>query len=119
MGDFDHRHIFNGSAIYHRPCGKGRPFATSMPKWLDTMVGGWNVGSLFIMQDGRLFTVFAQRTSRGLATATAGTWANYTGDRSGSVTYNPDGTVSFFTAAHVANISAPSAHQLSTGWLNR
>jgi hypothetical protein len=123
LGDFDHRHSFNGSAIYSLPFGKGRPFASNLPRWVDTLVGGWDVGSLFIMQDGPVFSVFSQRTSRGLLSATStnsttGTFANYTSDRNGNVVHNPDGTVSFFTPAQIANFTPPAAGAFGTGGRN-
>jgi hypothetical protein len=121
-GDFDHRHSFNSSVIVALPFGSGQRFANSMPRWLDTLVGGWEVGSLIILQDGTPFTVYSQRTTGGLtvATTTSGTFANYAGtDRNiGSVHYNSDGSVTFFTPAQVANFSFPAAGETGTSGRN-
>lgn len=121
-GDFDHRHSFNSSTIVSLPFGSGQRYANSLPRWLDTLVGGWEVGTLFILQDGAPFTVFSNRTTGGLTVAsnTSGTFANYSGaDRNiGSVHYNPDGSVTFFTPAQIANFSFPAAGQTGTSGRN-
>lgn len=119
-GDFDHRHSFNASTIYSLPFGQGQRFGSNLPKWLDTIVGGWDVGSLFVYQDGPVFTVYSERTSAGLTTATTttGTWANYSGDHNLSVHRAPDGTVSFFTPAQVANFGFPAAGEIGNSGRN-
>ncbi len=61
-----------------------------MPGWLNTIVGGWDVGGLWIWESGSPFSV-----SSGFATgpSTAATFANYTGSRNiGGITTLAAGT---------------------------
>jgi hypothetical protein len=44
--DFDVTHYFNGNFIYDLPFGRGRSFASSAPRWLDEIIGGWEVSGL-------------------------------------------------------------------------
>lgn len=124
LGDFDHRHSFNASTIYSLPFGRGQQFGANMPKWLDTVVGGWEVGSLMIIQDGTVFTVSSRRTTTHVTgtstTALASlTWANYSGDHhAGEVRYQPDGSVFFFTPADLANFSFPAAGDIGNSGRN-
>ncbi|MFL6437498.1 MAG: carboxypeptidase regulatory-like domain-containing protein [Terriglobales bacterium] len=121
-GDFDHRHSFNSSVILTLPFGKGQRFGSTMPKWLDTLAGGWEVGTLFVLQDGAPFTVYSSRATGGLTTAntTSGTWANFAGtDKNiGSPHYNPDGSITFFTPDQVALFSFPTAGSVGNSGRN-
>ncbi|PYY13169.1 MAG: hypothetical protein DMG60_22490 [Acidobacteria bacterium] len=121
-GDFDHRHSFNSSVILTLPFGRGQRFGSNMPKWLDTIAGGWEVGTLFVLQDGSPFTVYSNRTTGGLtaASTTSGTWANFAGtDKNiGSPHYNPDGSITFFTPDQVALFSFPTAGSVGNSGRN-
>ncbi|MCU1310744.1 MAG: hypothetical protein JWO20_1869 [Candidatus Angelobacter sp.] len=115
-GDFDHRHSFNASVSYTLPFGRGQHFGSNMPRWLDEIVGGWDIGSLIILQDGTLFTVSAQRAT---FNNDANSRANYTGDvHAGSVQYQPDGSVFFFTPTDLANFGFPVAGSIGTSGRN-
>lgn len=121
-GDFDHRHSFNSSVIVTLPFGSGQRFANSMPRWLDTLVGGWEIGSLVVLQDGAPFTVYSSRTTGGLtaASTTSGTWADFAGtDKNiGSPHYNPDGSITFFTPAQAALFTFPTAGSIGNSGRN-
>ena len=120
--DFDHRNSFNTSVILTVPFGRGQRFGSGLPKWLDTVAGGWEIGSLFVLQDGTPFTVYSSRTTGGLTTATttSGTFANFAGsDRNiGEIHYNPDGSITFFTPAQQALFSFPAAGTIGTSGRN-
>jgi hypothetical protein len=76
--DFDRPHSFNGAFAYLVPVGRNKRFLSSMPHVLDTLVGGWEIGSLVIWQSGGPFTISSGRnTTYGLVNS----WANYTGSR--------------------------------------
>jgi Carboxypeptidase regulatory-like domain/TonB-dependent Receptor Plug Domain len=53
--DVRQRFTFNGS--YQLPFGKGRPFMSSAPLWLDEIAGGWTSDLTFVGQTGIPFTV--------------------------------------------------------------
>ncbi len=116
--DFDRPHSLNISAFYTIPFGKGQRFGGSMPRVLDTAVGGWKIGLLQIAQSGNPFSVGSQRAT----TAVPGvgtTYANYTGtDRSiGAVTRKSDG-VYFFTPEQTGQFGFPNAFEIGNSGRN-
>jgi hypothetical protein len=45
--DFDIRHNFNANFMYALPVGKGKPLLRNAAAWLDQIVGGWQVSSVW------------------------------------------------------------------------
>jgi Carboxypeptidase regulatory-like domain len=45
--DFDIRHNFNANFMYALPVGKDKPLLHNAPGWLDQIVGGWQVSSVW------------------------------------------------------------------------
>ena len=117
LGDFDHRHSFNASVSYTLPFGKGQRFGGDMPRWMNTLVGGWDIGSLIVVQDGVPFTVGSTRFTNG--NAAAATFSNYTGDRSktGKVMKQGNG-VYYFTPEEIANFTFPAAGEYGNSGRN-
>ena len=52
VSDFDIRHSVNGSAVYALPVGKGQRFLPHMSKPMETVLGGWQAGSILIVTSG-------------------------------------------------------------------
>lgn len=50
--DFDVTQIFNGYVDYQLPFGHGRTWGSSTPRWLDEVIGGWDVSSIFNQHTG-------------------------------------------------------------------
>ena len=50
---FDFRHAFNANFVYAPPVGKGQRFLGSAPKWMNEVVGGWQVSGLVHVQSGQ------------------------------------------------------------------
>ncbi len=44
--DFDTRNYITGDATYQLPFGKGRMFLSDQPRWVDEVVGGWDLSGL-------------------------------------------------------------------------
>jgi hypothetical protein len=118
--NFDIPHVLSTTALYQLPIGKGQLLGGSMPGWADTLVGGWNLGGLWIWESGSPFSVFSGRatgpatgTGATAASATPSTWADYTGSRNiGSVMTSNNGTgpgVYYFTPSEIANFTFPAA----------
>jgi hypothetical protein len=57
--DFDRRHVFQGTYTYELPFGKGKQFASGVPKIVDYIIGGWQTAGTVIWQSGRPFTVYS------------------------------------------------------------
>ncbi len=114
-GDYDIPHAFNSSIIYALPFGKGRPFAGRTPRWVDSFVGGWDLGLLTIWQSGRVVTYLS-----GYATGptTLSSFVDYTGDRNiGGVMRQGDG-VYWLTPEEITRFSVPQAGEIGTGGRN-
>jgi hypothetical protein len=50
--DFDIRHAFSGYAVYELPVGKGKTFLNSSNKFLDAVLGGWQVSGTWNFTSG-------------------------------------------------------------------
>jgi hypothetical protein len=50
--DFDLRHQFNANFLFALPFGKGQKLLGSAPKWLDEIVGGWQMSSIITVRSG-------------------------------------------------------------------
>ena len=105
--DFDRAHSFNGSFSYSLPIGKNKKFGGSMPQWADSLVGGWDIGSLVIWQSGGPFTISSGRnTTHGAVN----TYANYNGDRNiGDILRQGNGVWFYPQDTTVAQFSFPTA----------
>jgi hypothetical protein len=104
--DTDRRHIFNALGVYEIPIGSARRFDSSSSKFVDWVLGNWNLGMLAVWESGAPFSV-----SSGRATAQAGSYslADYSDSHAiGAVQRQKDG-VDWFTNAQIALFSFPSA----------
>jgi len=50
--DLDLRHLLNVNGIWEVPIGRGRAFGSGMSKWLDAVIGGWNIAGIFTARSG-------------------------------------------------------------------
>jgi hypothetical protein len=113
--NFDLPNVFSFSGIYTLPIGKGHSFGGDMPRWANTLVGGWDVGGISIWESGLPFTVSSGRET---GASLNNTWANYTGSRNiGSVSLQGGG-VYYFTPAQIANFSFPAAGDIGNSGRN-
>jgi hypothetical protein len=55
---FDTRHILTMSFIYELPFGKGKPVASGVSGFADTLISGWKVAGISSFQSGQRLTVF-------------------------------------------------------------
>jgi len=59
--DYDQTQVFNLSAIYDLPFGKGKRFLGGSSNWLDRLVGGWEVTSIVRWATGAPVTLVDAR----------------------------------------------------------
>lgn len=104
--DFDRRQSMNANFTYALPVGKGQHFGSSMPKFVDLLVGGWNLGGYLIDQSGNPFSVASQHSTLPGGT----TYATFSGTNTniGSVSETGSG-VYYFTPAQVAQFGLTPA----------
>jgi hypothetical protein len=71
---------FNITAVYELPFGKGKPFANSVPKVLDYVIGGWEINSNVTYMRGMEVAYpnapQVQAGSAALSNASIGQWFN-------------------------------------------
>jgi Carboxypeptidase regulatory-like domain/TonB dependent receptor len=117
--NFDIPNAFTFTGLYTLPLGRGKAIGADMPHWANTLVGGWDLGALWIWESGEPFTVSSGRAT---GPSTANTFANYTGSRDiGSVNTTNNGIgpgVYYFTPAQIANFSEPIAGGFGTSGRN-
>jgi hypothetical protein len=54
--DFDIAHSINANFLYDLPFGRGRSFGSTMPLWLDELVGGWQISGIPTWRSGLAFS---------------------------------------------------------------
>ncbi len=114
-GDYNRTHVLNSVLVCTVPVGKGRRFASHLPRLVEAAVGGWEVGALTIWQSGAPFTAISGRLTSGVDVTT---WANYAGDRNtGAVDRRGDG-VFWFAPETVARFSYPGAGEIGSSGRN-
>lgn len=57
VSDFDATHQINANWIYDLPFGRGRSFGSHMNRWVDAVIGGWQLNGLFRWTSGFPFTI--------------------------------------------------------------
>jgi len=114
-GDFDRPHNLNYSVSYTLPIGKGHRFGGNMPRWADSIAGGWDVGLLSIWQIGAVYGI---TSGRALTAGGVNSWANYSGDRNiGGVARKGNG-VFFLTDDQKASFTFPGAGEVGNSGRN-
>jgi hypothetical protein len=65
--DFDETGTLNGYFTYQLPIGRDRAFGATTPRWLDEVIGGWNVSGQPLWHSGIAFTAFSNAFVAGFA----------------------------------------------------
>ena len=55
--DFDRTHLFTTAAVYELPFGKGRTYLSNAKGWVNHLIGGWSINSIFNAMSGEPFSV--------------------------------------------------------------
>ena len=55
--EFDVTHQITGDVIYDLPFGRGKTFGRNTSRWLDELIGGWQVSSVYTWHTGFAFPV--------------------------------------------------------------
>ncbi|MDP8979642.1 MAG: TonB-dependent receptor [Acidobacteriota bacterium] len=103
-GDFDRPLSLNSAVTFTPPIGRNKMVGGNMPKWVDTLIGGWDIGSLLVIQSAQPFTVTSGRATG--PTSAVASYANYSGDRNAGFLQRRGDGVYFFTPAEVAQFSS-------------
>lgn len=116
---YDIPNVFNMSSTYTLPVGKGHRFGSGMPDWADRIIGGWDVGGLWVWTSGTPLTLSSGRET---GPAAVNTWADWSGSRNvGDVTRQGNG-VFFFSPSQIAaftnTANFPAAGSIGTAGRN-
>jgi hypothetical protein len=52
------RNRFFATYVYELPYGRGRSFGRDIPRWLDALVGGWQVSGVTVVSSGTFFSPY-------------------------------------------------------------
>ncbi len=107
--DFDTTQIFNGWFVYALPFGHGRQWASSMPRWADEIIGGWNISSIFNQHTGYAWSTVSNAFVPGYSNDAQAFFNGPNSDQYAHVNKNSSGTVSIFTkgTATASEFSGP------------
>ena len=113
--DYDIPHTFNLTLDYSLPFGKGRHFAGNAPRWVGSILGGWDTGLIVVWQNGNVYSCFS-----GIATGPTidSSFCDYSGDRNiGKVMRRADG-VYWLTDEEIGRFSYPIAGEIGSSGRN-
>jgi hypothetical protein len=72
VSDFNNTHVLVGNLLYELPLGPNSRFLSQVPRWLNQIVGGWQMSGIYTYQSGEPFTINAgERTQNGYHNSTA------------------------------------------------
>jgi hypothetical protein len=108
-GDADIPQAINWALTYTLPVGKGHRVGNNWNHLLNTAFGGWDLGSLGVIQSGRVMTFTSGRATGPYSSAS---WADYNGDRNiGGVVEEGSG-VFFFNPTQVSALTGSTTPSL-------
>lgn len=116
--DFDETYVMNGNFTYNLPFGHGRMFAATTPKWVDEVIGGWDVSGIPSMHSGVAFTATSNAYIAGYANNAP---AIFSGNRAAvkpHVHKNSDGTVNLYDSSTAADAAFSGPVGLNIGSRN-
>jgi len=79
---YDRTHVFKLNGIYELPFGQGKTFGRNVNGFVDRLIGGWQLGTIFNKYSGQPLTINAANT--------VNTFGSYTPNELGAL---PDGNV--------------------------
>lgn len=102
LSNFDIPQMFKGSLVYDLPFGKGRTFVNSN-SILDFVIGGWQLGSTFVLESGTPFTPVVGTTNN--SGALSGNWYP---DLIGNPNISNPSVSQWFNTCIISSPSAPN-----------
>lgn len=78
VSNYDATHIFSGYAFWQVPVGRGKAFASNMPRLADGFLGGWELAPTMVLTSGLPVTILNDNFSFPTNNFYSG-WATWTG----------------------------------------
>jgi hypothetical protein len=115
FSDFDRTRVFNLAWNYAIPFGRTQSGDSDKPTWISYVLGGWNVGLLYIWESGARFSVNSGRQNQ---FAGVSSLANFSGDRNMGGIYQQYGVFHWFSPDQTRQFTYPDAGEVSTSGRN-
>ena len=103
------RHLWNTTAIYDLPLGRGKLLGKDMPQIADSIIGGWRLSGILLVQTGSYLSPYfpsGQGDPSGTGSGLTGTASGFDG---GHRNQNPD---------RVFSVNPKPTHQSRAQWIN-
>jgi len=94
--DFDVTQIFNGWFVYQLPFGHGRAFGSSIPRWADELIGGWELSSAINRNTGYAWSTVSNAFVPGYSNDAPAFFNGVNSDVRANINKNSAGQVSIF-----------------------
>jgi hypothetical protein len=91
--DFDQTQITSGNFTYQLPVGHGRAFVGSAPRWLDEVIGGWDVSSIVNQHSGTAYGLVSNAFVAGYSNDAPPLFTGNRNDLRASVNKLPGGNI--------------------------
>jgi hypothetical protein len=62
LSDQDVDYVLSSSVLYELPFGRGKRWGTDVSKWMDYVIGGWQLNAIYSLQGGTPFSITASGT---------------------------------------------------------
>ena len=115
--DVDRPHVFTYQVTYTLPVGRGRALGGSMPHWLDSIAGGWDLGVTGVWESGGPMSISSGRITGPSANVTA--LADFNGNRNiGSISRLGNGVFYLDPTLATTSLTFPLAGEVGTSGRN-
>jgi len=109
LSNQDVDYVLSSSALYELPFGRGKRWGSDVSKWMDYVIGGWQINAIYTLQGGTPFSITASGTPN---TARA--------DLVGKITVHPGNIINYVDqAAFVAPAKNASGIYTAPGTAGR
>ena len=104
--DFDRTHVLNFACDYALPFGRNQDSDSESSPWVGRILGGWNLGILYILQSGPRFSVYSGLESQ---YSDVNNLANYEGRRPEGTIWRDRGIIYWFNPDQADGFTSPAA----------
>jgi hypothetical protein len=115
FSDFDRTKVLNLAFNYALPFGRNPSNDSDGPHWINFLLGGWNLGVLYIRESGARFSVNSGRQNQ---YAGVSSLADLSGSRNVGSLYNLNGVFHWFSPDQIKLFTYPDAGETANSGRN-
>jgi hypothetical protein len=104
--DFDRTHVLNIACDYAFPFGRNQDSDSESSPWVGRILGGWNLGILYVLQSGPRFSVYSGLESR---YSDVNNLAGFEGRRPEGTIWRNQGIIYWFNPDEADKFTYPAA----------